>query len=100
MRPLFGALALQSFNGFSLYLPTVAAMAHAAHSTRSAHVAHRMHSMGPAEAGFKTRAMTDASCGRHLGSVASAHVRGTLTMNGCALAMDRAHVLRMHRCLA
>ncbi len=53
--------------------------------------------MGPAEAGSKTRAVTGTSCRHHLGSVASAHVRGTLTMSGAAFAMDRLSVLRM-RC--
>ena len=75
---------------------------------RSAHVTHRTHAMRSAEAGSKARAVTDTSCTRHLGSVASANVRGALAVN-CrgalamgrgALAMNRAEVLRMHCCLA
>src|SRR5215472_5302561 len=39
------------------------------------HVAHRMHAaMESAEAGSKARAVTDTSCGSHLGSVAPAHL--------------------------
>ena len=54
--------------------------------------------MGPAEAGTKARAVTDTSCGPHLGSVASAHVRAAPAMNGRgALSVHRLSVLRM-RC--
>jgi len=60
-------------------------------------MAHGMHSMRSAEAGSRTRAVTHTSCASQLGRVASAHVRGALAMNGRAFAMDRAHLLSMHR---
>jgi len=75
-------------------------VAHTAHSMRSAHVAHGMHSVRTAEAGPKARAVADTSCSRHLGTVASAHVRRALAMHAAALAMNGLSILRMHCCLA
>jgi hypothetical protein len=72
-------------------------VAHGTHSMRSSeatHVTHRMHAMRAAEARPKARAVTDTSCASHLGSVASANVRGALAMNGRAiLPMHRVSVL-------
>ena len=71
---------------------------------RSAHMTHGMHAMRSAEAGSKARAVTHTSCSRHLGSVASANVRGALAvdrrgalaMDRRALAMSRLSILRVH----
>ena len=57
--------------------------------------------MSAAEAGSKTRAVSDTSCSRHLGSVASANVRRALAVDRRgALAMNRLSILRVRCCLA
>ena len=72
---------------------------HVPHRThaRAAEVTHRAHAMRSAEAGSKARAVTHTSCSRHLGSVASANVRGALAMDRRgALTMNRLSILRVH----
>lgn len=74
-------------------------MAHATHTMANA--------MGAHVAESEARAVTNTSCGSHLGSMASAHVRGALAMGSRALAMNRcafpvcrAEILRMSSRLA
>ena len=80
---------------------TVSHRTHAVRSAEATKVAHRTHAMRSAKAGSKARAVTNTSCSRYLGSVASANVCGAFAMNGCdGLAVNRAGVLRMHGGLA
>ncbi len=81
-------------------MTTVAHRTHAMRSAEAAKVAHRTHAMRSVEAGSKARAVTDTSCSRHPGSVASTNVCGAPTMDCRALAMHRLRVLRMRCCLA
>src|SRR4051812_21467026 len=68
---------------------------------RSAHVTHGMHAMRPAEPGSEARPVTDTVCIAHSRSVASANIRGTLSMDRFGgLAVTHGGVLRMHRRVA
>ena len=78
--------------GLAVFLATMPAMAHAAHS-----MAHTAHPLGPRMGRSKARAMIDTSCRSHSTAVAMASVSSAFPMNTAAFAVHGLSVLRMRR---